>query len=255
MGGVTNALQLVDTIKTAVLHLWAERLLIAKMLVLAGLANGFLAWISSAIVAKEKFQWFYLLAIPQILVYTLLAVRVHRIVLAGVGANKDWFHWTGRETRFLGWLIVVYFYWTLVLIPTAVTAAAVGGASRFTLASQGVWFYSIALALVTLPGAYVLVRLVFLLPATAVDQKHNLRWAWELSKGNGWRLVSLLWLLPMFISLVVPDWESSNPAFFVAGEMAYGVITVLEIAFLSVAFKTLGGMSFHTPFEIQTQPL
>lgn len=249
MGGATNELNLVNTVKTAVMHLWAERLLIAKMLALAGLANGILAWISSDMVENEKFEWFYVLAIPQISVYTLLAVRVHRIVLAG-GANQDWLRWTRRETRFLGWLVVVYFYWTLILVPLVV-----GVASNFTLVSHGVWVDSLAITLATVPGAYVFVRLVFLLPATAVDQKRNLRWAWEFSKGNGWRLVSLLWVLPMFISLVVPDWQSSNPVFFVAWEMAYGVVTVLEIAFLSVAFKTLGGMSLNTPSEVQAQPL
>lgn len=243
MGGVANSLQLVDTVKTAVRHLWVERVSITKMLGLAGLANGFLAWISSAMVAKEKFEWFYLLAIPQILVYTLLAVRVHRIVLSGMGANQDWLRWTGRETRFLGWLVVVYFYWTLILIPLVAAVAAVGAASGFTMVSQGVWVNSIALTLATVPGAYVFVRLVFLLPATAVDQKRNMRWAWTLSEGNGWRLVALLCVLPMFISLVLPDWESSNPVFFVAWETVYGMLTVLEIAFLSVAFRNLGGIS------------
>lgn len=252
MGGVTNALQLVDIVKTAAMHIWAERLLIAKMLVLAGLANGFLAWISSSMVENEKFEWFYVLAIPQILVYTLLAVRVHRMVLTGGGANQDWLRWTRRETRFLGWLVVVYFYWTLILVPLV---AGVGVASDFTWVSYGVWWDSLAITLATVPGAYVFVRLVFLLPATAVDQKRNLRWAWEFSKDNGWRLVSLLWVLPMFISLVVPDWQSSNPVFFVAWEMAYGVVTVLEIALLSVAFKALDGMSLTAPSAIQAQPL
>ena len=252
MGGVTNALQLVDIVKTAAIHIWAERLLIAKMLVLAGLANGFLAWISSSMVENEKFEWFYVLAIPQILVYTLLAVRVHRMVLTGGGANQDWLRWTRRETRFLGWLVVVYFYWTLILVPIV---AGVGVASDFTWVSHGVWWDSLAITLATVPGAYVFVRLVFLLPATAIDQKRNLRWAWAFSQGNGWRLVSLLWVLPMFISLIVPNWESSNPAYFVAWEMAYGVVTVLEVALLSVAFKTLGGMSLNTPPVIQAQPL
>lgn len=252
MGRVATSLRLSDTVKTAVLHLWAERTLIAKMLVLAGLANGFLTWISSSMVEEEEFEWFYLLALPQILVYTLLAVRVHRIVLAGRDAKQDWFRWTWRETRFLGWLVLVYLFWTLFFLPIVV---GVGVASDFTLVSQGVWWDSLAITLATLPGAYVFVRLAFLLPATAVDQKRNLRWAWELSKGNGWRLVSLLWLLPMFISLIAPDWESRNPACFVAGELAYGVVTVLEIAFLSVAFKSLGGMSFTAPSEVQTQPL
>lgn len=252
MGGVTNAFQLVDTVKTAVMHLWAERLLITKMLVLAGLANGLLAWISSSMVEDEKFEWFYVLAIPQILVYTLLAVRVHRMVLTGGGANQDWLRWTRRETRFLGWLVVVYFYWTLILVPIV---AGVGVASDFKLVSQGVWVDALAITLATVPGAYVFVRLAFLLPATAVDQKHNLRWAWELSKGNGWRLVALLWVFPMFISLVLPNWEPNNPVYFVAWEMAYGVVTVLEIAFLSVAFKTLGGMPLNTSSEFEAQPL
>lgn len=251
MSGGASPLQLSETVKAAVMQLWAERILILKMLVLAGLANGLLTWASSTMDAEEDLDWIYVLA-PQILIYTLLAVRVHRIVLAGGGVKQNWFRWTWRETRFLGWLVVVYFYWTLVLVPVI---AGVGVASDFKLFSQGVWLDALAITLATVPGAYVFVRLAFLLPATAVDQKRNLRWAWELSKGNGWRLVALLWVLPMFVSLVLPNWEPSNPVYFVAWEIAYGVVTVLEVALLSVAFKTLGGLSFNTPSEVQAQPL
>lgn len=201
--------------------------------------------------AEENLDWMYVLG-PQILIYTLLAVRVHRIVLAGRSVKQNWFRWTWRETRFLGWLIVVYFFWTLIMAPIV---AGVGVASDFKLVSQGVWVDALALTLATVPNAYVFVRLAFLLPATAVDQKRNLRWAWELSKANGWRLVVLLWVLPMLIPLMLQYWEPSNFVDFVAWEMAYGVITVFEVAVLSVAFKSLGGMSFKTPSEVQAQPL
>lgn len=251
MSGGASPLQLSETVKAAVMQLWAERILILKMLVLAGLANGLLTWAFSTMDAEEELGWIYVLA-PQILIYTLLAVRVHRIVLAGGGGKQNWLRWTWRETRFLGWLVVVYFYWTLMLVPVI---AGVGVASDFKLFSQGVWLDALAITLATVPGAYVFVRLAFLLPATAMDQKRNLQWAWELSKGNGWRLVALLWIFPMFISLVLPNWEPSNPFYFVAWEMAYGVVTVFEIAFLSVAFKTLGGLSVNTPYEVQAQPL
>lgn len=250
MSGRASPLELSETVKAAVMQLWAERILILKMLVVAGLANGLLAWASS-MTAEESFDWFYVLA-PQILIYTLLAVRVHRLVLASGGVKQNWFRWTWRETRFLGWLVVVYFYWTLILIPVVV---GVGVASDFKLVSQGVWVDALAITLATVPSAYVFVRLAFLLPATAVDQKHNLRWAWELSKGNGWRLVILLWVLPLFIPLVLQNWEPSNFVGFLAWEMAYGVITVFEVALLSVAFRNLGGMSFRAPSEIEAQPL
>jgi len=246
MGG--SPLQLSGTVKAAAMQLWAERILILKMLVVAGLANGVLAW-ASAMAAEESLDWFYLISL-QILIYTLLAVRVHRIILTGGSIKQNWFHWTWRETRFLGWLIVVYFYWTLIMIPIVM---GVGVASDFKFVSQGVWVDALALTLATLPGAYVFVRLAFLLPATAVDQKRNLRWAWELSKGNGWRLVVLLWVLPLFIPLALEEWKLNNFVDYVAWEMAYGVITMFEVALLSTAFKNLGGMS--TPSEVQTQPL
>lgn len=249
MGGGGSPLELSGTVKAAGMHLWAERILILKLLVVAGLANGLLAWASSMTV-EESSDWFYVWA-PQILVYTLLAVRVHRIVLAGESVKQNWFRWTWRETRFLGWLVVVYFYWMLLLIPVVF---GVGVASDFKLVSQGVWVDALAITLASVPSAYVFVRLAFLLPATAVDQKHNLRWAWELSKGNGWRLVVLLWVFPLFIPLV-HNWTPSTFVDFMAWEMAYGVITVFEVALLSVAFRNLGGMSFKAPSEIEAQPL
>lgn len=46
---------------------------------------------------------------------------------------------------------------------------------------------------------YVLCRLMMMFPATAVDRRPNLKWSWDLTEGNGWRILLATALLPGLI--------------------------------------------------------
>lgn len=50
---------------------------------------------------------------------------------------------------------------------------------------------------------YLMARLCVIFPATALDQNVNLRWAWNLTRKNGWRLVLVVGALPWILSHMV----------------------------------------------------
>jgi len=240
---MAEPLRLLDTTKQTVGLVWENRIDLGKVVAAAGLVNGIFAWLLVENIESTAFIWVYFLGGG--LVYTLLAVNVHRLVLNA--SNKPVLHrWTWRETRFLGWLAVIYFYVYLIfLIPLALLA------SPFEyFKSDYDWLWNAA----TLPGGYLFARLSLLLPATALDQRQNMAWAWGLTDKNGWRLLVLLWVLPMLIASAVPAAvsDSSSPIVFLIWHAVIAAGTALEIALLSVVFKTLGGLT-ETPPEAPAQ--
>lgn len=237
METTTYFLPVVSTIKSAANRLWDARTSLFWLLVLAGLANGFLNWIafaSSENITSKSF----LAGAAQVLVYTVLAVRVHRLVLCAENAGQGLVRWTGRETRFLGWLVIVYFYLVLIFALLALLVGAVGAIAHLPEAG---WWWGTLMFIASLPAAYLFVRLSILLPATAVDQRRTIAWAWALTEGNGWRLVIVLWLVPMLLSTLMPVLEVSSLLGWLAWDLFMAVLTSFEIAILSAAFKSLGG--------------
>lgn len=118
----------------------------------------------------------------------ILAVVCHRIVVLGTqsvaGFPIVW--WTWRETRFLGWSLGIGLIAGLVMLP----ALSV---------SQSPWL----LIPLLLPGLYVFSRLALVLPIVATDGVAGLGKAWDLSRGNGLRLVAVVTLLPFSLEVVV----------------------------------------------------
>lgn len=240
MDTTTNSLPVVSIIRSAASGLWGERKALLWLLVLAGLANGFLDWVSFASSENSTSNGF-LAGTAKVLVYTVLAVRVHRIVLAAENTVLGLVRWTGRETRFLGWLAVIYCYLVLVFAAPAIILGAVGA---FELVPQGGWWWmALVMFFASLPAAYLFVRLSVLLPATAIDQRRTIAWAWALTDRHGWRLVILLWLVPMSLSIIVPEFDISSLGLlgWMAADLIFATLTAFEIAILSVVFRSLGG--------------
>lgn len=118
--------------------------------------------------------------------YTMFAVAWHRKFLvpgevSTVGATLKWGR---RQTRFLGWMLA---FGAVMSIPSllAITSAAPGVNGQEVSA----WSFFISLATVALLPAYGRVLPIF--PALAIDHKLSLQDCWNLTVGNGWRL---LWL-------------------------------------------------------------
>lgn len=174
--------------------------------------------------------------IPYVILFTLFAVTCHRIVLLGNSEVPKYgiLSWSKRETRFLGWTIVGYFFFTLITMfvgAFAIPIIATGSSTELT--------YVITLAILV-PGSYVLSRLSILLPATSVDERPNLKWAWNITSGNGWKLLLIVALLPQLVSAVYVfiDWPEHLIIQFAIGLLTYALVAI-EIAALSVSYRFL----------------
>lgn len=239
MEEATNSLPVVSTIRSAANRLWDARKSLFQLLVLAGLVNGFLNWMLFA--SSENYTSTSFLAdAAKVLVYTVLAVRVHRLVLGAENSGLGLVRWTSRETRFLGWLLVVYCCVVLIFAVLALLMGVLGAMA--SMPQAGWWWMAPLMFIAALPAAFLFVRLSVLLPATAVDQRRTIAWAWALTEGNGWRLVLVLCLVPMLLATLMPVFEVSSLLGWVTLGLLLAVLTAFEIAILSVAFKSLGGL-------------
>ena len=242
---MNKSLRLIETLRVAISHLWAERKII----------GGLLAIVVSIDVALELLQptfddedketgWFVFVLSLQAFVYTWFAVRVHRLIIGVANPIQGTFTWKGRETWFFAWLLAsVSFLLIVGFLMVGIVLGAVAVVAPHDLSDNGVAFFSV---LAFLPAAYLLARLMVLLPAIAIDRKQSVQWAWRLTQGYGWRLMLLLWGMPallisMFMVLPLDVWLDSLLGTIVLHSV-YGIATSIEVAVLSITFKVLGGL-------------
>jgi hypothetical protein len=171
--------------------------------------------------------------------FALFAVTCHRLVLLDpqTVARSMAPRWTWRETRFLLWMAVVW--------------AGAAGVSVFglTLVANVWWggdgslqdWFDWVKFVVSVPALYVTARLSMLFPATAVDRRPTLRWAWERSMRNGWRLVVIVGVLPWALSQALAlAWRGEATGlewflFLVGGSAVF----LFEIAAISLSYREL----------------
>ncbi len=175
-------------------------------------------------------------------VCTLFAVTCHRIVLLGETSVPEYglLSWTPRETRFFGWLFVLFVYALLIVGPVwLVTFAAVFMDVPFFKGYEKYW--------VLLPGVgvvYVLARLAVLFPATAIGERRNTDWAFDTTAKNGWRLVAATGLITAPLSFgmhALPVNHNLFTDFLVwLADSALGVVGLVA---LSLSFRFLSSMS------------
>jgi hypothetical protein len=121
--------------------------------------------------------------------------------------------------------------------------------------SDGVVAFLSALAF--LPAAYLLARLVMLLPAIAIDRKQSIKWAWRLTRGHGWRLILILWGLPTILisvfSVSEADFWFDGPVGSLGLNLIFGFATALGVSLLSVAFNVLAGEVLGQPIADRSE--
>jgi len=236
---IGQSLPILETVRLSLIIPWQRRITIFKSLIFTAFLLALLSYLLE-LQSEMKFTMIAFVWIIQSLVFTVFAVTCHRILLLEESSISKYiyFRWTMRETKFLGWTIVTYLCLGAIITVT--------GTSVFALvqALDG-WVEKSSLQLLPflplIPGLYVLSRLSVLLPATAIDENHNLSWAWQMTKRNGWRLLLLVGILPFLISFrsivfSLINYPLLNILLDVIGYLIFGVI---EIALLSFSFRFL----------------
>lgn len=217
---------------------WA---LAVPVALLAGLS---LAWyFAEELLRQAQGWWLFVLYWGVFAVFfTLFAVTCHRLVLLpsqrvrGIQSPR----WSVRESRFLFWVV------TLWMIYLAVWWLGMLVAANAWPRDDNVMGWTKVIEFVaSLPALYVVARLSLVFPATAIDRYAGLKWAWRTSRGNGWRLVVVITVMPWLVSHLVGLLyrEQATAAEIVALTVLGTALFALEIAALSVAYRQLADHS------------
>lgn len=222
---------------------WWKRRAFARALAipLAALATLMLSWYYAAEIVPSYAGW--LLCLVYAGLFTLFAVRCHRLVLieSEARAVDPWPRWSWRELRFLYWLVGLWLialvtWWVAVLVAVNVVTSA----WRHSPAELSVW-REWSTYLCGIPALYVFARLSPILPATAIDRTVDLKSAWRLTRKNGWRLALVVGVLPWAISELLGllyRGEATAVETIVLTILGIALFAV-EIAALSISYREL----------------
>ena len=163
--------------------------------IIAFIALMFLIGESIAPQKNPGFMGFVLMAVLM-LVISIVIVAFHRTFIMDIDDvnNTPIFRLTAREWKFIGWYFAVIFFAGILM--------AILGFLFVGFLKEGKPPYGMS-QIILLPLYYLLARWMLVFPATSVDDEEaSISTAWNLSQGNGWRLVVLVFLLPLVMNMV-----------------------------------------------------
>ncbi|MBH0176979.1 MAG: hypothetical protein HP491_03745 [Nitrospira sp.] len=172
--------------------------------------------------------------------FAIFAVICHRLVLLDPTAVPSQVipGWSWRETRFILRMVGVWSICAVVALGLAMLSASIWMLWVEKLSpTQLDWIVFV----VKVPVLYVFARFCIVFPATAVDRKVDLKWAWRLTANNGWRLVVLVGALPWVISQALGLLYRDEASFVEAIVLACvsSVLFAVEIAAISLSYREL----------------
>ena len=174
--------------------------------------------------------------------FALFAVTCHRLVLldAAAVARRAEPRWTWREGLFLWWLIGAWLTYLVVWMAASLLLGTVlANATRLVTDTQAGldWITRFA----AIPSIYAVARMSLAFPAVAIDRRPTLRWAWELTRGNGWRLFVVVGVLPWALSQLVGFAYRSDatPVETLVLSIVGTTLFAVEVAALSLAYREL----------------
>jgi hypothetical protein len=172
---------------------------------------------------------------------TMLAVAVHRVMLLGQGSvssSNGLLSWTPRETHYLGRSLALL---VIALVVSRLPVSVLEHIMERGLPDPWGLLSAFSAPFFAVVSVYVLSRLNLVLPATAIDEQHNFRWAWQRSRGHGLRLLVVVGLFPgVFLWWARAFIERGQPM--LANGLVYTAwvaVLVVTIATLSSAYQTL----------------
>jgi len=152
----------------------------------------------------------YIVNLLALIPYVFFAVAWHRFTL--LTPEREIPHllpaWRFRHTRFIGYVLAIG------VVIYVIGAGLAGSVSLFATSGDSTaahgegqpapWLMVLTL-LLGIIGLYVVMRVSFVFPAVAVDERYGFRDSWRHTKGQGWRLVtaSFLAIAPLMLALLV----------------------------------------------------
>lgn len=186
---------------------------------------------------SDNFFVSLIFVVMTLLVYCFFAATCHRIVLLNnnevtiTGILK----WGNRELRFLGWIIAISIFFGVSVFILSILVKTI------VKQIEGTGVAELIIYLALMPGFYIISRLSLIFPATALDKRPDLEWAWTMSKNNGWRLFVVVGILPFVFSYIQSVIERENSTIIedIIIMLISFVFLVVEIFALSLSYKKL----------------
>ncbi len=223
----------------SIVLVWEQRRPLIRVLAITAIIMVILDVVQERFAAKS-FVYDLVFVLPYMIVVTMFCVNCHRFVLLGRDKVPTCgiLAWTGREFRFLGWIIfIVIVYYAFVPIYILV-ATNIDESSAGLSAFARNWLSLIAM---TLPPVYISARVSIMFPATAVDTRPSLHTIWNLTGGNGWRLAIIIVLFPIILSVFPILFTLLDDS--LIAEISLSILTtalfVIEIVALSLSYRYL----------------
>lgn len=180
----------------------------------------------------------------------LFAITTHRLVLLPNADYKQTFQITAfsRIGKFILWVIILAIIENLLSAPAFLVLSSLQNENAVSdLADQAFsnfgsfLFTTLFQILLSLPAMYVASRLSLALPSSAVDRSIGLAGSWKSTRGNGWRMVVVVFLLPgVLFSLLnlIPLLNIEGLTLIIAIPLV-GIGFIVQISALSLSYQEL----------------
>ena len=168
-------------------------------------------------------------------------VACHRIFLLPHNEveNSRFFPLSGYEPYYIGWGLLLGLCTALVNVPFSLILIPFIG----TVAEDNAQHIQliVLMLIAQLPVSYFTARWSLVLPAVAIGKRDlSLKWSWQLSSGNGWRLAALVCFLPMILNAIqsfMPDYDSF--VYTCLTTLIWLIIGSVQVGLLSLSFAYL----------------
>ena len=252
--GLEAELPVVDIVQEAVELLWEKRADVIRMFLPAILILAAIDWASQHFFpgdAEAEVPVFHpeqlIFVLASVVLSILMATACHRFtLLPKEGWNANAIHSFGRnEFRYLLRGLQIAVCCMVVFFSAMMGLMALVGPERA--------IFAVAVAVMLM--LYIWARLSITLPEVALGTKSDLARAWSMSKGNGSRLVVVVWVVPIIMAL--PFWlafmaeDASGLLNYLA---AFGIYltTLVGLVMLSLSYRFL--LDFYEGEEQPQQP-
>lgn len=186
--GLDVELPVMEIVRDASWSLMSNRQVLLSRFLPVMLVLGCIDWAASQFLPKDDLRQIFPFVIS-IAISILFATAAHRLTLRSSRLLAERL-WQKSETRYL----LYGFYIGIVMALTACLAILL---AVVVLGQQGLMVGAVLGLMLAL---YVTARLSIVLPEIALGGTGTLKRAWDLSNGNGSRLVLVVWILPILSS-------------------------------------------------------
>lgn len=230
--GLPAVLPTLTLAKDSFTILWKKRTDVGRLFLPAVALMGVIEWIKQQYTDPQDAKIQIVFFLVSCFISVLFATTCHRFTLrSNPSSQKGVLRlWSGNEWAYLvrglhiGIMSLIVFSACMALCISLVDKP----------------LYWIGAVVGGMCALYIWARLSITLPEIALGKKTDLIRAWDMSAGNGSRLVIVVWVLPLVFMLPsLMLFGSENPILFLLGQLGIYLSSLISLVMLSLAYDFL----------------